>query len=141
MLDLTYQYVVLAFLAFVCILMFMGKGARVLGALDVKYEKKSRKRTPEEERKAERPVAVFLMILGIADLVMVILQSRLGGILAIVIAAADVVWIAVYSHRNREKKIEELKKKNVKYTGTRGIDTRQKPKQGSISRNAKRRYK
>ena len=141
MLDLTYQYIVLAFLAVVCVLLFMGKGARVLGALDVKYEKKSRKRTPEEERKAERPVAVFLMILGIADLLMVIMQSAAGGICAMVIAVADVVGIAIYAHRNREKKIEELKKNNVSYTGTRGIDTRQKPKQGSISRNAKRKYK
>ena len=98
MLDLTYQYIVLAFLAVVCVLLFMGKGARVLGALDVKYEKKSRKRTPEEERKAERPVAVFLMILGITG---IICPMQIQGIttvdLCVMTASALLLWLFAFT--------------------------------------------
>jgi hypothetical protein len=85
-------------LGVLAVVFFMGKGRGILDAFSGKY--KDKKRDPVEERKYQTAVGVFLVILGVTELLMAFIQQPFMGIVCVVISIADLVFIMMYVRKH-----------------------------------------
>ena len=85
-------------LGVLAVVFFMGKGRGILDAFSGKY--KDKRRDPVEERKYQMAVGIFLVVLGVTELLMAFIQHPVMGIVCVVISVADLGYIMIYVRKH-----------------------------------------
>ena len=91
------------FIAAICsilaVVFFLGKGRKVLDLFGSGSQPK-KKRSPEQELKYQRGIALFLLPLAIVEIISIIRPSAVMGIVLVVVTIVDFV-VYVYVIRKR----------------------------------------
>ncbi|MST81835.1 DUF3784 domain-containing protein [Bilifractor porci] len=85
-------------LGVLAVVFFMGKGRGILDAFSGKY--KDKKRDPVEERKYQTAIGIFLVVLGVAELLMAFIRHPYMGIVSVAISVADLIYIMIYIRKH-----------------------------------------
>ncbi|MEE1114946.1 MAG: hypothetical protein UHN88_07705 [Eubacterium sp.] len=91
---------VAAILAVLAVVFFMGKGNRVTELFEGSNKTRNKKkRTPEQELKYQRVIALFLIILAVLECIMALQPGR---VVAVILMAAAVLDICLFAYLTRK---------------------------------------
>ena len=98
----TFDFIVAAILTGLAFVFFMGKGSGILKAFEGKRptDFSKRKKTPEEERKYQRAIGVFLLVLAASELLLALFPGGKMGLVSAGIGVASLFVIAWYMKKN-----------------------------------------
>ena len=82
-------------LVVLAIVFFMGKGSTILSLFGDKSSV-NKERSPEKERRYQRAIAIFLLVLAAGEFLTLIIQNKIMGIVTIAIAVGAIVGIGIY---------------------------------------------
>lgn len=85
-----------AILLILAVVFFMGKGKGVLDAFRGRNAPKQKKLSPEEERKYQLVIAVYLAVLGGCEMGMAFYSSIILDIASMIVAVVGLLYIAYY---------------------------------------------
>lgn len=89
-----FDWTLAAIFGVLAIIFFMGKGQGILDAFSGKYKQK--KMNPEQNRKYQFGVGIFLLALGIDEVFMALFPGVAMGIISIIVSIAALIGIIVY---------------------------------------------
>lgn len=93
----TFDWIFVAICGVLSVVFFLGKGEGVLRAFtsrDMRDRKSGR--TPEEERKYQRAIAIFLLVLTLCSLMMALFASQITAIIELVVVIGGMIILFVY---------------------------------------------
>ena len=95
MFNSTFDLVLAAILAVLAVVFFLGKGKGILDAFGGRSSVNEKKRTPEQELKYQRVIALFLIILAVNEAIMGLFAHISKAIPLITMGIVFVVFVLV----------------------------------------------
>ncbi len=94
--------VLAAIMAVLAVIFFLGKGEGILSAFAGKNGPQRKKRSPQEERRYQKAVGFFLVVLTLCEIMMAIFGNTYVIVSFITIGAviADLILLVIYLKKN-----------------------------------------